>query len=383
MLDDLQQIDTSAIEQLVRIKEEQTVLNSRLQKMDENKSSVSNVVYQRVRGDYETRLSALDNEARPLKDHARREYAKLRTLQLGMEKALEDARLGREELEFRNSLGEFEAGEFDEKLGEANDVLNERQSHLDEAIELKARFLTAVKSEEELTSGTAEPLPPPRPRTAAAAPVPPPEVLPDDATAIAMRSSAPAPALALDEPVLEEQHHDVFAASDSTAVSWFSEPAHAQQEVPTDLYATPPRTEESPSIAPPGQFGMGPSGTAPGFGAPGEYAPDATQVAPISAFAQSLPTPRMIALVGDAHGQEYILRPGTTSIGRSPKAQIRVIEESVSRQHAQIILGPEGCKIVDLGSENGTNINGRRVNEHVLADGDLIQIGTHRFLFRA
>jgi pSer/pThr/pTyr-binding forkhead associated (FHA) protein len=36
-----------------------------------------------------------------------------------------------------------------------------------------------------------------------------------------------------------------------------------------------------------------------------------------------------------------------------------------------------------MGSENGTTINGKRVSEHFLADGDLIQIGAQRFLFRS
>jgi hypothetical protein len=374
MREDLQQIDTSAIEQLVRIKHEQSILRDRLQKMEENRSSVTSVVYQRVRGDYESRLSALDAEAKPLKDHARSEYSKLRTLQLEMERSLEDARLEKEEVEFRNSLGEFEGADFKSRIAECTKIQAERQSHLDDAIGMKARFLTAFNSEDDLNEALspAPPAPPaPKPaQQAATPPPPPPEPLPstpDDATAIAFRM-----------PPAAEEHHEVFptAATDATAVAWFADsPAR-----------NAPRTEELPSLNPPSSpFGVEPTAVAPSFAPPADFGSiDATQVAPMSSFVPAaLPMPRVISLVGDKQGQEYVLGPGMTFIGRSPKAQIRVLEESVSRQHAQIIVGPDGCKLIDMGSENGTTINGKRVSEHFLADGDLIQIGAQRFLFRS
>lgn len=369
MREDLLQIDTSAIEQLVRIKEEQGVLKDRLQKMDANRDAVSEVVYHRVRKDYEQRLSAVEAEALPLKNHARREYSKLRTLQLGMERALQDARLEKEELEFRNSLGEFEKGEFTARVSESEAKLAERQGDLDEAIQLKARFLTAFNSEEELNADAPPAMEVPAPARTTAPATPPPfsEPTPYDATAIAGAEHSPfGHSLEHHGP---ESHPPPPA--DATAVAWFAESPSFSPPFHADASPSPVTYQGSRTTEP----GMPPPAMDPPYA-------DATQVAPISAWSTGLASARIVALVADGEGQEWVLPPGMTSIGRSPKAQIRVIEESVSRQHAQLIVGPDGCKIVDMGSENGTNVNGMRVTEQFLSDGDLIQIGSQRFVFR-
>src|SRR5262249_49415577 len=76
----LAQIDTSVIDELVVLKHDREVLADRLQRMLEEKDKVSTPVFQRVEGDYRSRLAALEKGAAPKKDQARREYAKLRTL---------------------------------------------------------------------------------------------------------------------------------------------------------------------------------------------------------------------------------------------------------------------------------------------------------------
>jgi hypothetical protein len=378
MREDLLQIDTSPIEQLVRIKEEESVLQERLQKMDDNRDNVSAVVYQRVRRDYEQRLASLESEALPLKNHARKEYGKLRTLQIGMERALEDSRLEKEELEFRNSLGEFVKSEFTQHLAEIDAKLAARQGDLDDAIQLKARFLTAFHSEEDLNSDVQPTEPRPADPISQPPTTPPPpsaqfaEPKPDDATALAFRSESSHP-----HPPEQRDTHHPPAPADATAIAWFGE-EHA--------YAAPHHQEAFSSPSTMQGAGATEPGSAPLMDAsfpPFTPAADATQVAPIASLSAGLGAPpRIVALVGDGQGQEWVLPPGLTSLGRSPKAQIRIIEESVSRQHAQLIVGPDGCKIVDMGSENGTNVNGRRVTEQFLNDGDLIQIGSHRFVFR-
>lgn len=63
-------------------------------------------------------------------------------------------------------------------------------------------------------------------------------------------------------------------------------------------------------------------------------------------------------------------------IGRSPEATIMIEEPSVSRRHARIVRTAEGGFVVeDLGSRNGTFVNGRRVAAHPLGYGDKIRIG--------
>ena len=60
---------------------------------------------------------------------------------------------------------------------------------------------------------------------------------------------------------------------------------------------------------------------------------------------------------------------------------IRVDEPAVSRSHAQISLTDEGYMLRDLGSENGTYVNGERMSSRLLVEGDRVQIGTVRFVF--
>ena len=91
--------------------------------------------------------------------------------------------------------------------------------------------------------------------------------------------------------------------------------------------------------------------------------------------------PKITVMVDGKPGQVYALGMGTTSIGRSPDNDIHIPEERVSRKHAQIAFGPGGYAIYDLNSENGTYVNGNRIREHFLMDGDLVLIGTTQFLY--
>lgn len=88
-------------------------------------------------------------------------------------------------------------------------------------------------------------------------------------------------------------------------------------------------------------------------------------------------------LVDNGPAEEFVLRPGITSIGRSPKAEIQLSQFAVSRRHANVVFTNEGYRIIDLGSDNGTYVNGERIKERLLADGDIIQVGTQRLMFKS
>jgi phosphatidylserine/phosphatidylglycerophosphate/cardiolipin synthase-like enzyme len=71
----------------------------------------------------------------------------------------------------------------------------------------------------------------------------------------------------------------------------------------------------------------------------------------------------------------FPLRDGTTSIGRDAEADIFVHHSSVSRWHARIAVTGDQCTLEDLGSHNGTYLNGRQIGEPVqLRAGDVIGI---------
>lgn len=73
------------------------------------------------------------------------------------------------------------------------------------------------------------------------------------------------------------------------------------------------------------------------------------------------------------------LPPGGIAIGRTTDNQIVVDDPLASRKHARLIAGPEGLTIEDLGSANGTFVNGTRQQRSVLREGDVITIGNIDF----
>ena len=61
-------------------------------------------------------------------------------------------------------------------------------------------------------------------------------------------------------------------------------------------------------------------------------------------------------------GREILLANGDTVIGRDPEAHVCIDEPSVSRRHATILTSADGAMLRDLGSRNGTFVDGRRVD---------------------
>jgi pSer/pThr/pTyr-binding forkhead associated (FHA) protein len=66
---------------------------------------------------------------------------------------------------------------------------------------------------------------------------------------------------------------------------------------------------------------------------------------------------------------------GIISIGRGFSVNVRLDDESVSRRHALLAVRAHGARILDDRSANGTHVNGRRISEADLSDGDVIVLG--------
>ncbi len=82
-------------------------------------------------------------------------------------------------------------------------------------------------------------------------------------------------------------------------------------------------------------------------------------------------------------GDRIVLGEESLTIGRLPSCDIPVPDPNVSRKHAEIRPSGAGYVVVDLGSTNGTRVNGATVNERKLSDGDVIAVGTTRLRFEA
>ena len=111
----------------------------------------------------------------------------------------------------------------------------------------------------------------------------------------------------------------------------------------------------------------------------GDWDQDTTQTeVPTTAGAdRSQPSrPCITVLTGTATGRMFELGQGPTIVGRDPKAAIQLIDDGVSRHHAQIRNDGQLLWVADLGSRNGTYVNGVRITgETVLNDGDKLQVG--------
>jgi pSer/pThr/pTyr-binding forkhead associated (FHA) protein len=70
-------------------------------------------------------------------------------------------------------------------------------------------------------------------------------------------------------------------------------------------------------------------------------------------------------------------------VGRKPESNIVLADPNVSRNHAEIRPSSEGFVLVDLGSTNGSKVNGVRVDQRLLEDGDEISFGNTHMRFEA
>ncbi len=319
-------IDLSAIDSLKTLKLEQDQLSERLAAMDELKASVATAVYLRVRGDYEQRVQGLEQQASPLKQAARDQYARLRGLLDRFEADHEAVKLDQQELELRNKLGEFDDKEFQRRIKAIETSVKEKSEARARALELKARFLEAFHTESELESA-----------------LPPQPAMPAREEAITNKSAT------------------------LTGM---------------DLAAAQARTHEVQTIvgdAPPGKTQVMSAINIPDADAPKPRPPPPP---PGDGSTQIFRAARLVPQNPEAGKQTYTLSLKPMSIGADTGNDIRIGGPGVDPKHAQITVSMAGFTLVDLGSKHGTRVNAEKVRERPLANEDVIQIGAARFVFR-
>jgi two-component system cell cycle response regulator len=88
----------------------------------------------------------------------------------------------------------------------------------------------------------------------------------------------------------------------------------------------------------------------------------------------------LVVLAGSSVGEMYKVEGEKTIIGRGGRAQIRLLDEGISREHAQIVIEGNQVVLEDMGSTNGTFCNGLKVERKNLVDGDKILVGSTTIL---
>jgi hypothetical protein len=81
-------------------------------------------------------------------------------------------------------------------------------------------------------------------------------------------------------------------------------------------------------------------------------------------------------------GRTFPLAIGSTVIGRGDQATLRLPDVGISRRHARIDFDGAQVVLTDLGSTNGTMVNGQRISAVALNPGDMIQVGTTTMTYR-
>jgi Protein of unknown function (DUF3662)/FHA domain len=87
-------------------------------------------------------------------------------------------------------------------------------------------------------------------------------------------------------------------------------------------------------------------------------------------------------ILDDGSNRHHQLTQGVTVVGRGQDAQFRLPDTGVSRRHLEITWDGQAAMLADLGSTNGTTVNGTPVQTWQLVDGDVVRVGQSRLVFR-
>jgi hypothetical protein len=91
---------------------------------------------------------------------------------------------------------------------------------------------------------------------------------------------------------------------------------------------------------------------------------------------------QLVVTRGSTAGARYALSQPVTSIGRHPESGIFLDDVTVSRRHAEVRRNEDGqYRLSDVGSLNGTYLDGERIEEAALREGAQVQVGKYRLVF--
>jgi len=148
-----------------------------------------------------------------------------------------------------------------------------------------------------------------------------------------------------------------------------------------------PAATNSPPAA--GQESPGDATSTMTFGGPMKAAEHQSEESSLNdsdaAAVDALPAGSALLVVqrGPSAGSRFLLDTDLVSAGRHPESEIFLDDVTVSRRHAEFRRGPDGYRVADVGSLNGTYVNRDRIDEVSLQGGDEVQIGKYRLVYFA
>ncbi|TVQ80399.1 MAG: diguanylate cyclase [Bradymonadales bacterium] len=105
---------------------------------------------------------------------------------------------------------------------------------------------------------------------------------------------------------------------------------------------------------------------------------DHTVVSPIETLnpIEGGQTPSLLMISGPQIGRSFPIHQSEFMIGRSSQSDLPIEDDLVSRYHCKLVVTAGGAELIDLGSTNGTLLNGRKVDKAQIQEGDQIQVGS-------
>jgi hypothetical protein len=148
-------------------------------------------------------------------------------------------------------------------------------------------------------------------------------------------------------------------------------------DAPLGDYPPAPGYGMSPAMpAPPMPPPPMPAPAGPPASATQVYQPPAPQYAPPQ---QQRPAAAM--LIVDQTNRRFDLRPGSNIIGRGTDSDLQLLDQGISRRHVDVQYDGRAATAYDLGSTNGTTVNGHEISSQILRHGDVIRVGHTRIVF--
>lgn len=90
----------------------------------------------------------------------------------------------------------------------------------------------------------------------------------------------------------------------------------------------------------------------------------------------------LVAVSGVVKGKTFHVGARNVTIGRGTNCFVQLKDKESSRVHCQIRHTPKGLQLTDMSSSNGTQVNGKQIQIHLLQDGDRIQVGDATVIYR-
>jgi pSer/pThr/pTyr-binding forkhead associated (FHA) protein/regulator of replication initiation timing len=338
-------IEAGAVEELTRLKVERDQLRDRLARLESLQEGVDPRVARRVAEDYRKRLTAVDEKAAPLLQRARQAYAALRKRLDELNERHEAIRLDREEIELRHRLGEYDDQQRGQRLAAIEESLAEVQAQRSEGEAIRERFLAAVDAEAELLGA----IPAAGPTAAGVAgPITAPVSRPIPAS-VAAPPNAPA-----------------AAPTEAPSAASIAAPAQASWPGVSSTQPIRPPSPPDPALAPTRPIPVSERENRPATGG-ATVALKPARLVPQTREAGRVPVPLVF--------RNY-------RVGSGEDCDIRIGDADVSAHQADILVGTDGFTLTDHAGNGRTRVNGEHVERKLLRDGDAIEFGKARFLFR-